>query len=93
MKGPASRGRRRTVSPEEAFGIVLQQVRRKRGLSQEQLAFEAGVHRTYISQLERGIKSISLRTLWDLSDALQIGPTGIVRMAERVVRKGEQAGR
>ena len=42
------------LQEKPAFGMVLQEIRRKRGLSQEQLTFEAGVHRTHISQLEHG---------------------------------------
>src|SRR5579872_3294187 len=42
-------------TPEEAFARVLRSVRKKRGLSQEQLGFESGYHRTYIGMLERGL--------------------------------------
>jgi len=56
--GPAT-GKKR----EKAFGPVLQQVRRERGLSQEQLGFDSGYHRTYISFLERGKKNPTLSTI------------------------------
>jgi transcriptional regulator with XRE-family HTH domain len=39
----------------KAFGRVLSSLRRRAGVSQEELAFSAGVHRTYVSQLERGL--------------------------------------
>ena len=52
-----------------AFGAVLRDVRKERGLSQEDLGFESGYHRTYVSLLERGLKSPSLQTL-ALPDAL-----------------------
>ncbi|GGA02682.1 helix-turn-helix domain-containing protein [Okeania sp. KiyG1] len=45
------------MSLAEAFGRVLKQKREALKLSQEELGFEAGLHRTYISLLERGLKS------------------------------------
>lgn len=42
------------------------------GLSQEALALAAGVDRTYVSQLERGIANPSLLILWRLADALKM---------------------
>lgn len=71
---------------EEAFGLILQQSRKKRRLSQEQLGFESGYHRTYISQLERGRKSPSLRTIFQLADALKMSPSEMVSQAELAVR-------
>ena len=66
-------------SLEMAFGLVLRQLRQGRGLSQEALGFESGYHRTYISLLERGRKSPSLQTLFNLSKALKIDPAELIR--------------
>ena len=66
-------------SLEKAFGLVLRQLRQGRGLSQEALGFESGYHRTYISLLERGRKSPSLQTLFNLSGALKIDPAELIR--------------
>jgi transcriptional regulator with XRE-family HTH domain len=57
---------------QRRYGVILQKQRTKAGLSQEELAFKAGVHRTYISQLERGLKCPSLATLLQISRALQM---------------------
>lgn len=65
-------------SIEKFFGQVLQQLRKERGLSQEELGFESGYHRTYISQLERGKKSPSLQTIFQLAKALKVEPSEIV---------------
>lgn len=54
------------------FPAILREVRTEKGLSQEQLADQAGLHRTYISQIERGVKSPSLRSLEQITDALEI---------------------
>jgi len=42
------------------FGERLKELRKERGISQEQLAFKADLHRTYISSIERGEQNISL---------------------------------
>ena len=55
---------------EKIFGEELRRVREEKNLSQEQLGFESGYHRTYISQLERGQKSASLKALFCLANAL-----------------------
>jgi transcriptional regulator with XRE-family HTH domain len=53
-----------------AFGMVLAELRIARGISQEKLSFEAGVDRSYISLLERGHKSPTLDTVFNLCRAL-----------------------
>ena len=65
-----------------AFGKTLKRLREKEGLSQEELAFQAELHRTYISQIERGIKSPSLRTIQQLATALGIRASALIRRAE-----------
>ncbi len=70
---------------EKAFGEVLQEIRRERGLSQEQLGFESGYHRTYVSLLERGKKSPSLNAIFRLANALKINPADVLlRVEDRV---------
>lgn len=64
---------------EKAFGLVLRRLRQGCGLSQEALGFESGYHRTYISLLERGRKSPSLQTIFNLSGALKIDPAELIR--------------
>jgi transcriptional regulator with XRE-family HTH domain len=48
---------------DRKFGQVLKKLRTAKGISQEAFALNIGLHRTYISQLERGLKSPSLRTI------------------------------
>ncbi|MGC8490664.1 MAG: helix-turn-helix domain-containing protein [Syntrophobacteraceae bacterium] len=73
------------MTVEEAFGLTLQGLRKARKISQEELGFESGYHRTYISQLERGQKSPSLKTVFHLATALKASPTEIVSGVERVL--------
>ena len=73
------------ATPEAAFGRVLQRLRRERRLTQEELAEASGCHRSYVSFLERGLKSPTLNTLFDLAAALGTSPTEMVADAERDV--------
>ncbi len=70
----------------EIFGQVIQELRRQRGLSQEALGFESGLHRTYVSLLERGKKSPTLVTIFLLATALDLPPSEIVRRVESHLR-------
>ncbi len=54
------------------FGQVLKKLRTEKGLSQEEFAANVGLHRTYISQLERGLKSPSLGVMAKISSELGI---------------------
>ena len=58
--------------PEKAFGQALRKLRKETGLSQEQLGFECDFDRTYISLLERGVQSPTLRTMFRLCDSLKV---------------------
>lgn len=57
--------------------------RRELGLSQEALSELSAIHWTYISQIENGLKSPTLRVIEDLADALQIDVSTLVQMAEK----------
>ncbi|REJ91922.1 MAG: XRE family transcriptional regulator [Planctomycetota bacterium] len=56
----------------ELFGRKLRTVRRSKGVSQEKLAALAGLHRTYISSVERGERNISLLNIDRLARALNV---------------------
>ena len=58
-----------------AFGQRIRSLRLERGLSQEDLAHEAGVHRAVIGFIERGERDIGISHLWPLAAALQ-SPVG-----------------
>lgn len=57
---------------DQAIANVLRELREDKGLSQEQLSFDAELHRTYISQLERGLKSVTVKTLLRITDVLGV---------------------
>ena len=61
------------------FGQRLRELRRERGLSQEELAFRAGLHRTYVSSVERGQRNVALVNLEKLSRVLEIDIADLFR--------------
>ncbi len=67
---------------QKRFGEVIKRRRQARGISQEELADLTGLHRTYISQLERGLKSASLKTVVALAKALGVTADTLVREAQ-----------
>ena len=74
----------------KAFGSVLRDIRKERGLSQEDLGFESGYHRTYISLLERGLKSPSLQTIFELARALRLSPSELIARTERIQKRNSK---
>jgi len=56
----------------KSFGARLQSIRKKQEISQEKLAEISGLHRTYISSLERGARNPTLTTLDSLAQALNV---------------------
>jgi transcriptional regulator with XRE-family HTH domain len=56
--------------------------RKARGLTQARLADKAGVHHTYIGQIERGEKNATIRLLWNISQALEIPITSLFELVE-----------
>lgn len=61
------------------LGRNVRREREARGLSQEQLAFEAGMKRSYLSELERGLRNPSVRALGRIAEALGVSPPTLLR--------------
>lgn len=61
-----------TVDVKVAFGISLKAWRKRLGLSQEELAERADLHRTYVSDVERGSRNLSLESITRIAQALNI---------------------
>jgi transcriptional regulator with XRE-family HTH domain len=67
------------------LGQIISRRRQKCHLSQEELADRAGIHRTYVSQIERGLKSPTLVILMSIAKALDTKASAILSELERAV--------
>lgn len=65
------------------FGEELRKIREKAGKTQEELSFDAGLHRTYISQLEHDKKSPTLDVVFRLCDALNASAAKLIARIEK----------
>lgn len=75
------------IGSEKAFGQALREIRASRDISQERLGLEAGFDRTYISLIERGINSPTIRTVVKLAGVLQVAPSKIVSRMEQLLAR------
>ncbi|RAU92373.1 helix-turn-helix domain-containing protein [Paenibacillus sp. YN15] len=73
------------MKSEEVFGQVLRTLRKKQRLSQESLAFQSNLDRTYISMLERGVHQPTLSSLFSLAGALNMKASDLVRLVENEI--------
>lgn len=67
----------------KAFGELIKELRIEAGLTQEQLSFRTDVHRTYVGDIERGLKSPTLEVIIALATALGAEPGLLVDTAFR----------
>jgi len=67
----------------EIFGSNLRRIRQERGLSQEALAADAEIDRTYVSALERGVYSASLDMIEKLAAVLSVEPNVLLLPQEK----------
>lgn len=64
----------------QVFAANLRRYRHAKGLSQEELAHEAGVNRTYMSKLEKGGSYVGLEIIGKLAAVLEISPADLLRI-------------
>ena len=89
MPQPPRKQTRKQIQPEigteKAFGQALREIRKGKEISQEQLGLIAGFDRTYISLIERGINSPTIRTVVKLAGVLKVAPSKIVVKMEELM--------
>ena len=66
----------------EVFSTNLRRLRHEKGLSQDDLAYEAEVSRSYLSQLEKGAFYASLKIIGRLAEALNVEPAELLRLPD-----------
>ena len=69
-----------------AFGKVLRRLRKKKGLSQEELGFEADIQRNFVSLMERGLNQPTITTIFKIAKALGYTPSKIIALVEKELR-------
>jgi transcriptional regulator with XRE-family HTH domain len=67
----------------EVFATNLRRLRHERGLSQDDLAYEAEVSRSYLSQLEKGAFYASLKIIGKIADVLKVEPAELLKLPPR----------
>ena len=67
----------------ERFGFAVKVRREELSLTQEDLADRAGIHRTYLSDIERGSRNVSLINIERVSSALALPISELFRLVER----------
>jgi transcriptional regulator with XRE-family HTH domain len=72
----------------QVFATNLRRLRHSRGLSQEALAFEAGVNRTYMSKLEKGGSYPGLEIIGKLAAVLKVEPADLLKPPTRRKSRG-----
>ena len=73
------------MEPDQAFGQALRSLRTKRKWTQTDLALRADVDRNYVSLIELGRNSPSVRLMFRLCDALDITPSDLLKDVERLM--------
>lgn len=67
----------------EVFAANLRRLRHSKGLSQDDVAYEAEISRSYLSQLEKGSFHASLKIIGKLAAVLEIEPSDLLKLPEK----------
>lgn len=71
------------------FAEAVRRRRKKQGLSQEEMAHAAGIHRTYASSIERGKVQVTIAVAGQLADALGVRLSRLIKDTEDVAAEAE----
>lgn len=71
-------------TPQVAVGQAIREIREREGLTQEELADQAGFHLTWISRIEGGTQATGWPTLKRLADALDVRMAEVAALTERI---------
>jgi transcriptional regulator with XRE-family HTH domain len=74
----------------EVFAGNLRRLRHAKGVSQDDLAYEAGISRSYLSQLEKGAFYASLKIVGKVAEALDVQPAELLKGAEPIRQRASR---
>lgn len=66
------------------FGLIVRNFRQRKGLSQEELADQCGLHRTYIGGIERGERNVGLLNIFLIAAALNLSVSELLKNTEDI---------
>ena len=69
------------------IGRIIQEERKRRGLTQEILSGLAAISRSHLAEIESGRTKANVETLWKIAEALNMKLSDIIRMAERALEE------
>ena len=72
---------------QQALGARIRQLREKKGWSQEDFAARSGLHRTFVGNIERGLKNTTILTLLMISKSLGVSVSELLRGLEKRVEE------
>ncbi len=75
------------LSPSQAFGQAIREIRAERNLSQEDAALASDIDRAYYGHIERATKSPTLKTVWKIAEALEAQPSELMRRTESILAR------
>ena len=67
----------------EVFATNLRRLRNAKGLSQDDLAYDAGISRSYLSQLEKGSFYVSIKIIGKLAEVLDVEPAEFLNLPSK----------
>ncbi|HEX5309087.1 MAG TPA: helix-turn-helix transcriptional regulator [Solirubrobacteraceae bacterium] len=79
--------------PSQAFGQAAREIRKERGLSQEEAALKGEIDRAYYGHIERATKNATLPTVWKMAAALGVPPSALFTRAEQILEQDGEARR
>ena len=81
------------ATPQQAFGRTIRDRREAQGLSQEALAAKAGLHRTYLADVERGGRNPSLLSIVRIARGLNVAAAVLFERVDRLHATEEPASK
>ena len=63
----------------QIVGKTIKKLREKQKVSQEELSFRAGIHRTYMGRVERGKQNLSLLNIIKVAEGLKVHPSVLLK--------------